>query len=244
MKNFFLLLILLSSALHGAEAAAGIKVKPVWWRAPSQTKQLYVEGKDGKPAPVRILSMCILDSFEATSDKEVILLDRIEPVPGDKTSKVSWKTYASAALPAGSHEWLMLLLPSTDGLSCQTRMMSLDESSLKWGGTRFTNFTNEQLVGQIAGKPFSVTPGESITLPFVATRRSVVEVILAADSKAGRTIVFSSKGIFSPTKRTLLFIINGREPGTYETRAIEQPNPDPKAYEEDESDAKPVEASK
>ena len=95
MKNFFLLLILLSSALHGAEAAGGIKVKPVWWRAPSQTKQLYVEGKDGKPAPVRILSMCILDSFEATSDKEVILLDRIEPVPGDKTSKVSWKTYAS-----------------------------------------------------------------------------------------------------------------------------------------------------
>ena len=244
MKNFFLLLILLSSALHGAEAAGGIKVKPVWWRAPSQTKQLYVEGKDGKPAPVRILSMCILDSFEATSDKEVILLDRIEPVLGDKTSKVSWKTYASAALPAGSHEWLMLLLPSTDGLSCQTRMMSLDESSLKWGGTRFTNFTNEQLVGQIAGKPFSVTPGESITLPFVATRRSVVEVILAADSKAGRSIVFSSKGIFSPTKRTLLFIINGREPGTYETRAIEQPNPDPKAYEEDESDAKPVEASK
>jgi hypothetical protein len=244
MKNFFLLLILLSSALHGAEAAGGIKVKPVWWRAPSQTKQLYVEGKDGKPAPVRILSMCILDSFEATSDKEVILLDRIEPVLGDKTSKVSWKTYASAALPAGGHEWLMLLLPSTDGLSCQTRMMSLDESSLKWGGTRFTNFTNEQLVGQIAGKPFSVTPGESITLPFVATRRSVVEVILAADSKAGRSIVFSSKGIFSPTKRTLLFIINGREPGTYETRAIEQPNPDPKAYEEDESDAKPAEASK
>ena len=244
MKNFFLLLILLSSALHGAEAAGGIKVKPVWWRAPSQTKQLYVEGKDGKPAPVRILSMCILDSFEATSDKEVILLDRIEPVLGDKTSKVSWKTYASAALPAGSHEWLMLLLPSTDGLSCQTRMMSLDESSLKWGGTRFTNFTNEQLVGQIAGKPFSATPGESITLPFVATRRSVVEVILAADSKAGRSIVFSSKGIFSPTKRTLLFIINGREPGTYETRAIEQPNPDPKAYEEDESDAKPGEASK
>lgn len=244
MKNLFLLSIFLSSTLHGAEAEGGIKIKPVWWRAPSQTKQLYVEGKDGKPVPVRILSMCILDSFEAASDKEVILLDRIEPAPGDKTSKDSWKTYASTAVPAGGHEWLMLLLPSADGLSCQTRMMSLDESSLKWGGTRFTNFTNERLVGQIAGKPFSATPGESITLPFVATHRSVVEVILAADSKVGRTIVFSSKGIFSPTKRTLLFIINGREPGTYETRAIEQPNPDPKAYEEEGSDAKPVEASK
>jgi hypothetical protein len=244
MKIPLLLIILLKASLSGAESSSSVHVKPVWWQAPAQPKQLYAEGKDGKPSPVRILPMCILDSFEVTNDKEIILLERIEPDPADKAAKATWKPYASAPMPAGSHDLLLLLLPSNDGLSCQTRLMPIEESSLRWGGTCFTNFTRERLVGQIAGKPFAAAPGESITLPFVATRRSVVEVILAADSRTGRKIVFSSKGIFSPTKRTLLFIINGREPETYETRAIEEPNPDPKAYEESEPAAESVQTSK
>lgn len=236
MKRLLLLLPLViplaaPAPLRAAEDEAGIRVRPVWWQAPAQARQLYAEGKDGKPQPVRVLAMCPLESFATTPEKGAVLLRRIEPDPADPRSRERWEPYASAPLPAGSRDLLMLLLPSADGATCQARLLPMDEGALRWGGTRLVNFTSTRLVGQVDGKPFAAGAGESVILPYAATRRSVVDIVLAAETPRGRRIAFSSKGIFTPAKRTVLFILEKASRDGYETRAIEEPNPDPKVHE-------------
>lgn len=241
------LLAILAADLSAANPAAGapgsmanpvisgIRVRAVWWQSPPQAIQLYVDGKGPKPQPVRVLPMCPLESFQASAEKGAVLLRRIEPDPKDPTSKERWEPYATAPLPGGSRDYLMILLPNPDGKTCLARLISMDESDLRWGGTRMVNFTSARLVGQVDGKSFAVASGDSTVLPFVAGRRSVVDIILAAESQKGRELVFSSKGIFTPTKRTMLFIVEKPGADGYETRAIDEPNPDPKAYEDSES---------
>jgi len=241
------LLALLATDLHAAPTppgvpgaatnpvVSGIRVRAVWWQTPPQAIQLYVDGKGPKPHPVRILQMCPLESFEASAEKGAVLLRRIEPDPKDPTSKERWEPYVTAPLPGGSRDYLMILLPTPDGKTCLARLLPMDESDLRWGATRMVNFTSARLIGQIDGKSFAVPSGDSAVLPFVAGRRSVVDVILAAESQKGREIVFSSKGIFTPTKRTMLFIVEKPGADGYETRAIDEPNPDPKAYEDSQS---------
>lgn len=222
-------------ATAGGAAISGIRVRAVWWQSPPQAIQLYADGKGPKPRPVRVLPMCPLEAFEASAEKGAVLLRRIEPDPADPASKERWEPYATAALPGGSRDYLMILLPNPDGKTCLTRLLPMDESDLRWGGTRMVNFTASRLVGQIDGKAFAVPSGDSAVLPFVAARRSVVDIILAAENQKGREIVFSSKGIFTPTKRTMLFIVEKPGKDGYETRAIDEPNPDPKAYEDSQS---------
>lgn len=234
MRILLLATALLTRSLDAAEEAP-VRIRPVWWQAPAAPIQLHVEDTGDKHRPIRVLQMCPLESFGATMEKGAVLLQRIEPDPADPKSKPRWEPYASAPLPQGSRDLLMLLLPSPGGKSAQARLVPMDEDTLRWGGTRLVNLTAARLVGQVADKPFSVAPGGSTVLPFVATQRSVVEIMLAADTRAGREMVFSSKGIFSPTKRTLLFIVNGAEKGSYETRAIEEPNPDPKVQDASEA---------
>lgn len=213
-------------------AISGIRVRPVWWQSPPQAIQLYVDGKGPKPHPIRVLPMCPLEAFEGSAEKGAVLLRRIEPDPSDPTSKERWEPYVTAALPGGSRDYLMILLPTPDGKTCLTRLLSMDESDLRWGATRMVNFTSSRLFGQINGKAFAVPSGDSVVLPFVAARRSVVDIILAAENQKGRELVFSSKGIFTPAKRTMLFIVEKPEKDGYETRTIDEPNPDPKAYED------------
>lgn len=234
MKIQFLAVALIVSALHAAEEAS-VRIRPVWWQTPSATIQLYVDDTGGKPRPIRVLQMCPVETFGATSENGAMLLRRIEVDPADPKSKPRWEPYASAPIPPGSRDLLMLLLPAAGGKSAQARLVPMEEDTLRWGGTRLVNLTATRLVGQIADKPFSVAPSGSAVLPFVASRRSVVDIVLAADTSTGREIVFSSKGIFTPTKRTLLFIVNGTEKGRYETRAIEEPNPDPNVQDTSET---------
>lgn len=234
MRTLLLACTLLAAAQGAAEEAA-VRIRPVWWQAPAAPTQLYADDEGEKPRALRVLQMCPLESFATKPGKEATLLRRIEPDPADPKSKPRWEAYASAPLPQGSRDLLMLLLPAPGGNSAQARLVPMDEDTLRWGGTRLVNLTPARLVGQVAGSPFAVAPGGSTILPFVAARRSVVEIVLAADTRAGREMVFSSKGIFTPTKRTLLFIINGAEKGSYETRAIEEPNPDPKVQDGSEA---------
>lgn len=229
-----LILALLAVGLRAAEDDGGIRVRPVWWQGPATAVQLYAEDGDGKPRPVRVLPMCPLESFPATRDKGAVLLRRIEPDPTDPRSRERWEPYASAPIPAGSRDLLMLLLPAAKPGTCLVRMLPMDEDGLRWGGTRLVNFTTKRLVGQVDGKPFAVAAGDSATLPYVASRRSVVDVFLAADDAKGREMIFSSKGIFSPSKRTVLFILQRQGGEGYETRAIDEPNPDPRAGEDSE----------
>lgn len=216
-----------------AEPEAGVRVRPVWWQSPTQAIQLYAEGSDGKPHPVRVLQMCPLESFRADPAKGAVLLRQAEPDPADPKAKPRWIPYAAAPVPAGSSDLLMLLQPSADGASCQARVLPMDDASLRWGGTLLVNFTPAGLVGRVDGKPFAVAAGAATALPFVAAKRSVVDVLIATEGPRGRELVFSSKGIFSPSKRTVLFILRNAA-GRHETRAIDEPNPDPKAYEDSE----------
>lgn len=235
MRPHPLLLILLALAGLAPAGAAegGIRVRPVWWQSPAQPLQLYAEGDDGKPHGVRVLQMCPLESFKADPAKGAVLLRRIEPDPADPKAKPRWTPFATAPVPAGSNDLLMLLLPSADGATCQVRVVPMDESNLRWGGTRLVNFTPDRLVGQVDGKAFAVASGDSAVLPFVASRRTVVDVLIATESQRGRELIFSSKGIFGPAKRTVLFVLRNAA-GGHETRAIEEPNPDPKAHEDSE----------
>jgi hypothetical protein len=235
MKILFLFVILLNVVVRGADDSIGVRIHPVWWQAPAQARQLYAEGKDGKPHPIRVLAMCPLESFVTTPLRGAVLLYRVEPDPADPKSKERWEPYVTAVLPSDSKDILMLLLPSANNTTCRSHLLPMDATALRWGGTRLVNFTSDPLAGQVDGKNFAVARGDSVILPFIATRRAVVDIILAADSKKGRKLVFSSKGIFTPTKRTILFIVEKPESGGYETRAIEEPNPDPKAYEDSES---------
>lgn len=232
-RPLLLLIGVLAGALPAAETA-GVRIRPVWWQQPAQAPQLYAAGDDGQPRPVRVLAMCPLESIQADPAKGAQLLRRIEPDPADPKSKVRWVPFATAALPPDSRDLLMLLFPSADGAGCQTRLLAMDEDKLRWGGTRLVNFTPDRLVGLVDNKPFAIAAGDSAILPFVAARRAVVDVVIATENPRGRTLIFSSKGIFGPSKRTVLFVLRNGS-GGHETRAIEEPNPDPNAHEASES---------
>lgn len=209
-----------------APAQSAPKVRPVWWQAPAQPIQLYAEGAGGKPQPIRVLPMCLLESFKADPVKGAVLLRREEPDPADPAAKPGWVPYVTTPVPSGSGEVLMVLQPAADGKTGQARVIPMDSAGLPWGGTRLVNFTPDRLVGLVDNKRFAVEPGESAVLPFVASKRSVVDVLIGREGRGEQALVFSSKGIFTPDKRTILFILRNAS-GGHETRAIEEPNPNP-----------------
>jgi hypothetical protein len=220
----FLALLALAAGMPSALAQSAAKVRPVWWSSPPSPIQLHVDD-GGKPRPIRVLPMCVLESFKADPAKGAVLLRREEPDPADPEGKPRWVPYASAPVPAGSGEALMILLPSADGKTGQARLVPTDAAGLPWGGTRLVNFTPDRLVGLVDGKRFAVEPGDSATLPYVAARRAVVDLLIGCESRGEQALVFSSKGIFTPAKRTILFILRNPQ-GGHETRAIDEPNPD------------------
>jgi hypothetical protein len=222
------LLGLAALAAGTATAQSAPKVRPIWWQSPAQPIPLYAEGVGGKPQPIRVLPMCVLESFKADPVKGAVLLRREEPDPADPAGKPRWVPFVTTPVPAGAGEILMVLQAGADGKTGQARVVPMDAESLPWGGTRLINFTPDRLIGLVDGKRFAVEPGDSAVLPFVAAKRSVVDVLIGRESRGEQALVFSSKGIFTPAKRTLLFVL--RTPsGSHETRAIEEPNPDPTA---------------
>jgi len=221
----FLALLALAANPAVALAQSAAKVRPVWWSSPTIPIQLHVDD-GGKPRPIRILPMCMLESFKAEATKGAVLLQREEPDPADPAGKPRWVPYVSAPVPSGSDEVLMVLQPALDGRSAQARIIPMDSKGLPWGGTRLVNFTPDRLVGAVDGKRFSVEPGESGILPFVASKRSVVDVLIGRENRGQQALVFSSRGIFTPDKRTILFVLRNAQ-GAHETRAIEEPNPNP-----------------
>lgn len=210
------------------EAQSAAKVRPVWWQSPQKAMELHVDDAGSKPRPIRVLQMCLLESFKADPVKGAVLLRREEPDPADPAGKPRWVPFVTAPVPSGADEVLMVLQPAPDGLTGQARMVPMDSARLPWGGTRLVNFTPDRLIGLIDGKRFAVEPGDSAVLPFVATQRSVVDVLIGREGRGEQALVFSSKGIFTPAKRTILFILRNAA-GDHETRAIEEPNPDPSA---------------
>lgn len=222
------LLALLALVGAAPTASAAPKVRPVWWQSPAQPTPLFVEGTGGKPQPIRILPMCILESFKADPVKGAVLLRRQEPDPADPAGKPTWVPFVTVPVPSGSEEVLMLVQAAPDGLTGQARLFAMDSAGLPWGGTRLVNFTPDRLVGAVDGRRFAIEPGDSGVLPFVAAKRSVVDVLIGRESRGEQALIFSSKGIFTPAKRTILFIVRAPS-GAYETRAIEEPNPDPSA---------------
>ncbi len=226
--HHLILLSVLGSALTAslAQAQSAATIRPVWWQSPATPTQLYVEGPSDKPQPIRVLSMCMLESFKADPVKGAVLLRREEADPADPTSKAKWIPYVTVPTPSGSKDLLMLLQPGADGKTGQARLVPLEADRLPWGSTRLVNFTPDTLIGLVDGKRFSVSPSESTVLPFVANKRAVVDMMIARESRGEQKLIFSSKGIFTPDKRTILFIL--RTPsGSYETRSIEEPNPNP-----------------
>ena len=222
--------LVLTALLAGSSAAAlaqsAPRVRPVWWQSPAQPVQLHVEDGAGKPRPIRILPMCPLESFKADPTKGAVLLRREEPDPSDPAAKPRWTPYASAPVPSGTREVLMIVQPGGDPKSGQAMVVPMDADALPWGGTRLVNLTPGRLLGMVDGKRFAVEPGDSAVLPFVASKRAVVDVLIGAERQGKQELVFSSKGIFTPAKRTVLFVL--RTPaGAHETRAIEEPNPEP-----------------
>lgn len=223
-----LLLALALLAAGNAPAQSAPKVRPIWWQSPAQPIPLYAEGAGGKPQPIRVLPMCVLESFKADPVKGAVLLRREEPDPADPAGKPRWVPFVTAPVPSGAGEVLMVLQPGADGKTGLAKVVPMDAEGLPWGGTRLVNFTPDRLIGLVDGKRFAVEPGDSAVLPFVASQRSVVDVLIGRESRGEQALIFSSKGIFTPAKRTILFVL--RTPsGSHETRSIEEPNPDPTA---------------
>ncbi len=223
-----LLLGLALLAAGNAAAQSAPKVRPIWWQSPAQPIPLFAEGVGGKPQPIRVLPMCVLESFKADPVKGAVLLRREEPDPADPAGKPRWVPFVTAPVPSGAGEVLMVLQPAADGKTGLAKVVPMDAEGLPWGGTRLVNFTPDRLIGLVDGKRFAVEPGDSAVLPFVASKRSVVDVLIGRESRGEQALVFSSKGIFTPAKRTILFVL--RTPsGSHETRSIEEPNPDPTA---------------
>lgn len=209
-----------------AQAQSAATIRPVWWQSPATPTQLFVEGAGGKHQTIRVLSMCVLESFKADPVKGAVLFRREEPDPADPTSKAKWVPFVTVPTPPGSKDLLMLLQPAADGKTGQARLIPMESDRLPWGSTRLVNFTPDTLVGVVDGKRFSVNTNESTVLPFVANKRAVVDVMIARESRGEQKMIFSSKGIFTSDKRTVLFILLTPS-GSYETRSIEELNPNP-----------------
>jgi len=192
MRTAILLSVLgLALGITHAQAQSAAIIRPVWWQSPATPTQLYIEGASNKPQPIRVLSMCMLESFKADPVKGAVLLRREEADPADPTSKAKWMPFVTVPTPSGSKDLLMLLQPAADGKTGQARLVPMEADRLPWGSTRLVNFTPDTLVGLVDGKRFSVSPSDSAVLPFVASKRAVVDVMIAQESRGEQKLIFS-----------------------------------------------------
>lgn len=251
MKSNFVSLLLLVSPVFGQETlekekpflfsaerslkivclAADTGISSVWLRTLKK-----IEGKQ----EASITPMSTVVPFSMRSDPipyvgpAKIEFFKTEPPPGavfdDKGNRQGPRPFATAVLPSGNREMLLLFVPLSvdrqkDGL--EYRLLPFDDSmeSVPWGSYRFINFTERSFVAFAGSKDLrlELKPNRlSETLSPGGAKRNL-QWIIYNSPPTGDKPVFSTQWLHRPNYRALIFVTESpHEPGAIDIKTINE----------------------
>ena len=192
-------------------------VLPMWWNDPATpAPELAFDDGAGKPKPIRILKLCPLETTNGRAGEVWTLLQKVPATePG---LPPTWKPYVQIRLPESSERVALLLVPSSPP---QALPVEISERSHAWGSVRFVNLTGGPVQGWIGKRTFNLPASGQVASDIVKERRTEEIVMLAPVPGAQPRILFSSRVIIEPTRRSLIFVAKLAN-GTVETRALEE----------------------
>lgn len=210
-----------------AAACPGAEILPMWWTdPPAPAPELAVADGADKPRPIRLLTLCPLESSRGKPGETWTLLRRQAPTEAGKPA--TWAPYVQLTVPEGAARLGVLVVPSQP-----PRAMAIDlaEQAHPWGSAQLVNLTGSPLRGWVGRRKLSLPPGGRASSEAARERRTDELVLLADAPGAAPRILLSSRVILDPGRRSVVFVAR-RPDGSTETRAIdetraEQPGAEP-----------------
>lgn len=205
------LLLLLAAASPGAE------VLPMWWsNPPGPAPELAVAEGSDKPRPIRLLTLCPLESAKGKAGETWTLL-RKQAAP-EPEKPPSWVPYAQVRLPEGAERVTVLVVPSQPP---QAMAIEISDRSHPWGSVRLVNLTGGPLQGWVGGRKLSLAAGGQASSEAARERRTDELVLLAPIAGAQPRLLLSSRVILDPARRSVVFVARLSD-GKIETRAVDE----------------------
>lgn len=210
-----------------AAACPGAEILPMWWSdPPAPAPELAVADGSDKPRPIRLLTLCPLESDRGKPGENWMLL-RKQPAtePGKPPT---WAPYVALTIPKDATRLGVLVVPSQPP---QAMAVDLADQAHPWGSAQLVNLTGAPLQGWVGRRKLSLAPGGRASSEAARERRTDELVLLAPAPGAAPRVLLSSRIILDPGRRSVVFVAR-RPDGSVETRAIdetraEQPEPEP-----------------
>ena len=152
------------------------------------------------------------------------------PVFDDEGNRLGPLPFATANLPSGKRELLLLFVPlSVDQqkYGLKYRLLPFDDSldSVPWGSYRFINFTNRSFVAYAGSKSqrFELNPNRlSATIAPGGAKRNL-QWLIYGNASGAEELVFSSQWLHRPDYRSLIFVTEStNQRGAINVKGIDQ----------------------
>lgn len=208
-------LVLLAAACPGAE------VLPMWWSdPPAPPPELAAADDKGRPRPIRVLRMCLLESSRGKPGEPWALLRRTPPTePGGEPG---WAPYVQVRLPEKAERVAVLIVPSSPP---GAMTVELAAAAHPWGSVRLVNLTGVRVQGWVGRRRLDLAPGAQASSE-AATQRRTEELVLQSPETGGAPrLLLSSRAILDPGRRSVVFLARLPD-GRLETRALEETLPE------------------
>lgn len=200
-----------------AATCPSAEILPMWWSdPPAPSPELAVADGTDKPRPIRLLTLCPLESDRGKPGQTWTLL-RKQPAtePGNPPT---WAPYVQLTIPEGAARLGVLVVPSQPP---QVMAVDLAEQTHPWGSAQLVNLTGGAIQGWVGKRKLDLPPGGRASSEAARERRTDEFVLLAPVQGGAPRVLLSSRIILDPRRRSVVFLAR-RANGSVETRAIEE----------------------
>lgn len=159
---------------------------------------------------------------------------KTEPPPGavfdEEGNRLGPEPFATAILPSGKREMLLLFVPLAADQrkgELEYRLLPFDDSmdTLPWGSYRFINFTNRNLVAYAGSKTQRLelkSNRASETISPGGSKRNLQWLIYDSPQTDGKPI-FSAQWLHRPNYRSLIFVTESKnQRGAINVKSIDE----------------------